>query len=229
MKKIIVITFFVVFISAPAFPAAFGFYGTGGYGRVDMTELDEDTRDYDYRVKYSTDSALYGGGITIETGDSSNSFHNRLNLGLAGLTSWGGQYDYRYLLRASIDNIFTIRIAESERMRFWIGPLIGFHLITGLTSSTRSKEWSDEKIAEYNVTFSTPTPASMYYLYIDEVWARTYGIFIPIGIATGLNIKLGQSAAITVEAGFRCGLYYLQDTGFNYEGYASVGFLFGTI
>ena len=39
MKKIIVISFFVLLMSAPAFPVGFGFYGTGGYGRVDMMRI----------------------------------------------------------------------------------------------------------------------------------------------------------------------------------------------
>jgi len=34
---------------------------------------------------------------------------------------------------------------------------------------------------------------------------------------------------ITLETGFRCGLYVLKKVGFNYEGYANAGFIFGAI
>jgi len=222
---------YLILISAPAFPSGFGLYGTGGYGKADILKLVD--HGGDYRVNYSSEGFFYGGGLLIESGNESEGYHNRFNLGLEGLTGFDRRFSYRRLMRAKIENVFAFRIAETDQVRFWIGPLLGVHLLTGLTNATRSDQWSGERI-RYNLAALASTTAAfrdygLYSIYFDRVWKRVLGVFIPIGIATGTNIRLGESASFTLEAGLRCGFYYLRKGGFNYEGYANAGFIFGMI
>jgi hypothetical protein len=232
MKKILFISlFYIITISGPVFSMGFGFYGTGGYGKTDMLKLVD--HNSDYKVDYSVNNAMYGGGFIFETGTESEGYHNRLNLGLEGSTTFAGRYDYKRLMRTKIENVFAFRIAGREQVRFWIGPLIGFNLLSGLTNTTRNDRWSSERVRYYCAAL-TPTPQAfqhygLYYIFLERVWKRTYGVFIPIGIALGININLASNAAITLEGGFRCGFYHLRNSGFNYEGYANAGFIFGTI
>jgi len=231
MKKILVIPFFVLLLSAPAFPLGFGLYGTGGYGNVDMMRIIDNGNDY--RVMYSIRNSLYGGGIVLESGDQSESYHNRFNAGVDGSTLSGGRYQFNRFMRVKLDNVFAFRLAESERVRFWMGPLLGLHLLTGLTPTSRNSEWPGDKL-KYHLAALSMAPAvfqpfGLYYLFVDHVWKRKFGVFIPVGIALGVNIRLAESAALTLEAGFRCAFYFLRNGGFNYEGYANAGFIFGAI
>jgi len=73
------------------------------------------------------------------------------------------------------------------------------------------------------------TTYGLYYIYMDRIYKRKLGAFIPVGVSLGINIMLGNSAALTIEAGFRCGIYVLRKAGFNYEGYLNGGFIFGAI
>jgi hypothetical protein len=232
MKKSLVISFFVLVMSAPAFPIGFGFYGTGGYGKVDMMKIIDNGNDY--RVMYSTENSVYGAGLLLESGGDSESYHNRLNAGVEGSKLYGGRYQFHRFMRAKIDNVFAFRLAESDRVRFWMGPLIGIHLLTGLASTTRNSEWASDKLKYHLAALAAATNNDvrlfgLYYLYIDNLWKRKFGVFIPIGVAMGVNIRLGENAAMTVEAGFRCGFYFLRNGGFNYEGYGNAGFIFGAM
>ncbi len=231
MKKTLVVSFFVLLMSAPAFPIGFGFYGTGGYGKVDMMRIVDNGNDY--RVVYSTKNSVYGAGLLLESGNESDTYHNRLNAGVEGSTLAGGRFQFRRFMRAKIENVFAFRLAESEIVRFWMGPLIGIQLLTGHASSTRNSEWGSDKF-KYHLTALASAPPTyqlygLYYLYFDHVWKRKFGVFIPVGIALGVNIRLGENAALTLEGGFRCGFYYLRNGGFNYEGYANAGFIFGAM
>ena len=231
MKKICIITLFLIIIfSAPVFPMGFGLYGTGGYGKVDMLKLVDNNSDY--RVKYSVEHAIYGGGFLIETGDDADGYHNRLNIGLEGSSAYGGQFDYKRLIRVKIENVFAFRVAGNERVRFWLGPLIGFNVLTGLSNTTRNDRWSSSRVRAYLAPLlSSPTAFTygVYYIFFERIWKRSSGFYIPIGIALGINIKIASNTAITLEGGFRCGIYYLRHGGFNYEGYANAGFIFGAI
>jgi hypothetical protein len=233
MKKIFIISlFYLIMISAPVFSMGFGLYGTGGYGKVDMLKLVDNGSDY--RVKYSIENSVYGGGFIIETGTESDGYHNRLNLGLEGSTTFAGRFDYKRLMRTKIENVFAFRIAGKEQVRFWIGPLLGFNLLTGLTNTTRNDRWSGDRVKYYLTALASTTSQAfhyygLYYIFLEQVWKRTFGVFIPIGIAIGININLSSNAAITLEGGFRCGFYQLRNGGFNYEGYANAGFIFGAM
>lgn len=232
MKKIFIISLFLIIIfSAPVFSIGFGIYGTGGYGKVDMLKLVDNNSDY--RVKYSMENALYGGGILFESGTESEDYHNRLNLGLEGSTVYAGRFDYNRLIRTKIENVFAFRVAGSEQVRFWIGPLIGFNLLTGLSNTTRNDRWTGQRIKYYLTALAATPPAfqyyGLYYIFLERIWKRTFGVFIPIGIALGTNINLASNVAITLEGGFRCGFYNLRSNGFNYEGYVNAGFIFGAI
>ncbi len=233
-KQCIAVLFGLLILSSPAFPAGFGFYGTGGYGKVDMMRIIDNGGDY--RVTYSSKHSLYGAGLMLETGDESKEYHNRLNAGIEGSTIEGGRFQYRRFMRFKIDNVFAFRIAGNEQVRFWIGPLIGIHLLTGHAKSTRNSEWSTDKFNYHfygllllNTTNPIFTAYGINYLLFDHIWKRKFGVFIPIGLALGFNITLAENAALTVEAGFRCGFYFIRNSGFNYEGYGNVGFLFGAI
>ncbi|HOT44788.1 MAG TPA: hypothetical protein PLM53_03065 [Spirochaetota bacterium] len=232
MKKTLGILFFMLALSIPAFPVGFGFYGTGGYGRVDMMKIIDNGNDY--RVIYSTNNSVYGGGLLLESGSDSGAYHNRLNFGVEGSTLSGGRYRFSRFMRAAIDNVFAFRLAESEAVRFWMGPLIGIQLLTGHAASTRNSEWPDDKF-KYHLSLLSMAASpvtqlgGLYYLSIDHVWKRKFGVFIPLGVAMGINIRMGENAALTVEGGFRCGLYYLRNAGFNYEGYGNAGFIFGAM
>lgn len=232
MKKTLGMIFLVLVMSIPAFPVGFGFYGTGGYGRVDMMKIIDNGSDY--RVIYSTNNSLYGGGLLLESGSDPGTYHNRLIFGLEGTTLSGGRYRFSRAMRAKIDNVFAFRLAESDTVRFWMGPLIGIQLLTGHAATTRNSEWQDDKFKYHLFLLSQASSpvtrlGGLYYLYIDHVWKRKFGVFIPVGIAMGINIRLGENAALTAEGGFRCGLYYLRNAGFNYEGYGSAGFIFGAM
>ncbi|MBP7738477.1 MAG: hypothetical protein KA369_21060 [Spirochaetes bacterium] len=232
MKKYCVIVFFgLLLISAPAFPIGFGFYGTGGYGKVDMMRFIDNGNDY--RVMYSIKNSVYGAGLILESGDDSKNYHNRLNAGVEGSYPMGGRYQFRRFMRAKIDNIFAFRVAGNEQVRFWLGPLIGIQLLTGHVRTTRDSEWSFYKRSNHLSLLSYAPPVyllyGLYYMYYENLWKRKYGIFIPVGIAMGVNIRLSENAAITVEGGFRCGFYFIRNGGFNYEGYANAGFIFGAI
>jgi hypothetical protein len=233
MKKVFLFPFFLIIIfSAPAFSMGFGVYGTGGYGKVDMMKLVNNGSDY--KVIYSMENAIYGGGFLFESGTEADGFHNRLNLGVEGTTTDHGKYDYEHLIRAKIENVFAFRIAGNEKIRSWIGPLIGFNVLTGLTNTTRNDRWSDERV-KYSLAALAATTSDafkyygLYYIYQERVWKRTYGVFIPIGLAVGVNFNIASSVALTVEGGFRCGYYYLRNSGFNYEGYLNAGIIFGAI
>lgn len=236
MKKLSVAFAFIclLLLHAPVFSMGFGFYGTGGYGKVDMMRIIDHGNDY--RVMYSREHSLYGGGLILESGKESDGYHDRLNFGVEGSTSMGGRYEFRRLMRAKIDNVFAFRIAGNEQVRFWIGPLLGIQLLTGLSETTRNEQWGSDKLkyhlaalAVSSMLFPYGMPYGLNYVYFEKVWKRTYGVFIPIGLALGVNIRLGENAALTVEGGFRCGFYYLRNGGFNYEGYGTAGFIFGAI
>jgi hypothetical protein len=218
-------------ISVPVFSMGFGLYGTGGYGKVDM--LKPVYNNSDYRVKYSMENSVYGGGFIFESGIESEVYHNRLNVGLEGSTAFAGRFDYKGLMRTKIENVFAFRMAGNKQVRFWIGPLIGFNLLSGLTNTTRNDRWSSDIVKNYLAAL-LPTPQAfqyygLYYIFLERVWKRTYGVFIPIGIALGININLASNVAMTLEGGFRFGFYHLRNSGFNYEGYANAGFIFGAI
>ena len=231
MKKICISILFLVGFCAPVFATGFGFYGTGGYGKVDMLKPVDNYSDY--RVKYSAENSFYGGGIMWESGNESEGYHNRLNAGIEGSDTYGGRYDYRRLIRAKIENVFAFRIAGSHHVRFWIGPLLGLNLLTGLSDTTRNALWSTDRVDYYLSAFASASTLGqlygLYYIYLDRVWRRTFGVYIPIGIALGLNIRLGENIALTLEGGFRCGFYVLKNVGFNYEGYMNAGCMFGAI
>jgi hypothetical protein len=155
-------------------------------------------------------------------------------MGLEGSTTFVNRYSYRRLIRAKIENVFAFRVAGTDRVRFWLGPLIGVNLLTGLINTTRNDRWSSQRIKSSLNVLAQPAAAAfqsygLYYIYFDRIWKRTAGVFIPVGIATGINIKLGESAALTLEGGFRFGFYYLRNGGVNYEGYVNAGFIFGVI
>jgi hypothetical protein len=232
MKKAIIFSFFIIVLaSAPAFSTGFGLYGTGGYGRVDM--LKSVDHGNDYKVKYSNDNLLYGGGLLLESGNEVEGYHNRFGIGVEGSKSFSGRYEFRHLMRLKIENVFAFRVAGNEQIRFWLGPLLGVNLLTGLSNTTRNNKWSDDKLKNHLIVLVWSPPASQaygfYYIYLERVWKRTSGILIPIGLAMGINFKLAESATLTLEAGFRCGLYHLRNTGLNYEGYMNAGFIFGVI
>ncbi len=232
-KQCIAVLFGLIMLSTPVFPAGFGFFGTGGYGKVDMMRIIDNGSDY--RVTYSSKHSLYGAGLMLETGDESKEYHNRLNAGVDGAAIEGGRFQYRRSMRFKIDNVFAFRIAGNEQVRFWIGPLIGIHLLTGHAKSTRNSEWSTDKLQYHMLAIWSPLIPNdyrlygLYYIYSEKIWKRKFGVFIPVGLALGFNITLAENAALTVEAGFRCGFYSLRNSGFNYEGYGNVGFLFGAI
>lgn len=232
MKKIFIISFFAMLaVSSPLFATGFGIYGTGGIGKADMLSFHHDG---DYTVNYSLKNSFYGGGILLESGDDAAGYHNRLSLGLEGITAYGGVHQYRMLIRPHLNNVFAFKIAGNESFRFWIGPMLGINLLTGLIPTTRHHEWSFER-NRYSLAALGSSPSQLvqayglYYIYYDHIWERTVGVSIPIGLVIGINVKLGESAAFTLEAGFRCGLFVLTKTGFNYEGYANAGFIFGAI
>ncbi len=231
-QTIVLCSVFLIMISTSAFASGFGLYGTGGYGKVDMLTLINNGSDY--KVNYSAEGFFYGGGLLVESGNESEGYHNRFNMGLEGSAKSDGRFSYRSLMRAKIENVFAFRIAGTDQVRFWMGPLLGIQFLTALTNATRSDRWSDDKMKYAMSALLLSNNASfqnfgLYYIYFDRVWKRVPGVFIPVGIAVGTNIKLGESAAFTVEAGFRCGFYYLRKGGFNYEGYANAGFIFGAI
>lgn len=231
MKKFCFVLFFILMASAPGFPVGFGVYGTGGGGQVDVLTLHSNN---DYTVRYSMKHAFYGGGLLIESGtNAEEGYHNRISFGMEGISTFGGRYDYRRLFRAHITNVFAFRIAGSEKFRLWMGPLIGLHIITGLGHTSRHDTWDKDKnrLGHLLTAALEPNlqPAGFYYHHFSPVWERTYGVFVPIGAALGANIRLAESASMTVEGGFRCGLYYLTKTGFDYEGYLNAGFVFGAI
>ena len=231
MKKIYFALFFILTCSVPGFPIGFGLYGTGGGGNVDILTIHKDN---DYSVRYSMKQVVYGGGLLIESGKSAEEgYHNRLSIGLEGMSTFGGRYEYRRLFLANITNVFAFRIAGNEKFRFWIGPLIGLHVITGLGEISRHDTWDQDKNRfAHLLTATLPAnlqPFGYYYHHYDRIWQRTYGVFIPIGAAIGTNIMFNESASMTIEAGFRCGLLYLTKSGFDYDGYLNVGFIFGAI
>jgi hypothetical protein len=231
MRKIIIISLFLVIImAAPAFTMGFGLYGTGGYGKVDMLKLVDNNSDY--RVKYSMENALYGGGVIFESGNEADGYHNRFNIGLEGSTVYGGTFDYTRLIRVKFENVFAFRITGNETFRLWIGPLIGLNFLTGLSNTTRNDRWSGDRV-RYYLTALLPSPTAfmygVYYIYWERIWKRAFGVYIPIGIALGVNINIAASVAMTLEGGFRCGFYNLRNNGFNYEGYVNFGFIFGAI
>ncbi len=219
----------ILFYSLPAFSAGFGVYGSFGGGKTDMLKPKGDG---DYRVDYSQTGLFYGGGILIESGDAADGgFHNRFHLCIEGTRIYGGRYEYKRLIRTGFINTFAFRIAGNDRVRFWIGPLLGAQLITGLIGDYRKHTWGRDKRDTFIALAAVSPPSvqsyALYYLYYDRVWRRTFGTFIPVGMALGLNIALGESAAFMIEGGFRCGLYVLTNAGFNYEGYGNMGFIFG--
>ncbi len=232
MKKILFVMFFICMAAVPGFPVGFGVYGTGGGGRVDILTLHKNN---DYTVRYSMNQVFYGGGILIESGKGADEgFYNRISFGVEGDSTFGGRYEYRRLFRAHITNVFAFRVAGTEKFRFWMGPLIGVHLLTGLGEISRHDTWDQDKnrMAHLLTLAGLPSslwPAGYYYHHYDHIWQRTYGVFIPVGVALGVNIMFNESAGMTVEGGFRCGLFHLTKTGFNYEGYLNAGFVFGAI
>ncbi|MBN2079835.1 MAG: hypothetical protein JW838_12785 [Spirochaetes bacterium] len=228
MRAIVLLPLILLLVT-PAFAAGFGVYGTGGGGKVDMMRIKSDG---DYNVIYSMKNVFYGGGVFLESGgDESSAFQNRLAFGAEGVSTFGGECEYRRLMRVSLNNVFTFRVAGNEKYRFWIGPLIGLHFLTGLHSTTRNEVWSKNK--KNNITMlsllgsSTTFAYGLYYLHYETVWHRRLGFFIPLGLALGVNVGLSESVRIALEAGFRCGPYYLGKGGFNYEGYGNFGFIFG--
>ncbi len=221
----------LIALASPAYPAGFGIYGTGGGGQVDMTRIKSNG---DYSVIYSVKNAFYGGGLIFESGgDGSVGYRNRLAIGFEGIASFGGEKDYRRLMRAHLNNVFAFTVADGETVSFWIGPLIGAHLLTGHHATTRNKEWSKNRKNNYLLLLlaSPPSAASygLYYLHFDTIWERSVGVFVPIGLALGLQFRIGENARIAIEAGFRCGAYFMAKGGFNYEGYSNAGFIFGVM
>ncbi len=232
MKKIAIITFLGALVTAPPlFAMGFGFYGTGGLGRVDMLTIKSDG---DYKVSYSTNNAFYGGGFLFDSGGAGQGFHNRLSIGAEANTTFDSRYEYRRLMRIGLNNLFAFEIVNEGPVRFFIGPLLGFQVLNGLAPTTRNEVWGPNRL-KYSVAAlaATGDPAfaryGLYYIYIDHIYKRKLGAFIPVGISLGINIMLGKSAALTIEAGFRCGIYVLRKAGFNYEGYLNGGFIFGAI
>lgn len=229
--RAIVLLSLILFLASPAFSAGFGIYGTGGGGKVDMMRI---RGDGDYNVIYSMKNAFYGGGIFLEGGgDDSSAYRNRFALGAEGMSTFGGECEYSRLLRVTLNNVFTFRVAGNERYRLWIGPLIGLHFLTGLHSTTRDEVLSKHRknnIRALALLGSPPVAAyGLYYLHYETVWQRRMGFFIPLGIALGVNFTLGESVQIALEGGFRCGALYLGKGGFHYEGYGNVGFIFGVM
>ena len=220
-----------LFLAVAAFSAGFGVFGTGGGGKVDMMRVKSDG---DYRVIYSMKNAFYGGGIFFEGGGyDSSAYRNRLALGAEGVSTFGGECEYSRLMRINLTNVFTFRVAGNDQFRFWIGPLIGAHFLTGLHSTTRNEVWSKNKKDRFWLLAISGTPEiatyGLYYLHYATVWQRRLGFFIPLGLALGADVKIGDSVQIALEGGFRCGPYYLGKGGFNYEGYGNVGFIFGAM
>jgi hypothetical protein len=232
MKKIAIITFIAALVTAsPLFSMGFGFYGTGGLGRVDMLTINSDG---DYRVNYSVNNTFYGGGILFDSGSTGEGFHNRLSIGAETNSTFDGRYEYRRMMRIGLNNLFAFEIVNKGPVRFFIGPLLGINVITGLAPTTRNEEWGPNRL-KYSLSAlaASGDPAfatyGLYYIYMDHIYEQKLGAFIPVGISLGTNIMLGKSAALTIEAGFRCGLYIFRKTGFNYEGYLNGGFIFGAI
>jgi hypothetical protein len=211
----------------PAFSIGFGVYGGGGGGRADL--LHQDTT-----VDYTVNQGFYGGGILFESGShSEEGYHNRLSIGMEGITANGGKYDYKALWRVNLINTFAFRMYATEKIRFWIGPQIGAHVLTGLTATYRNSEWSGSFKEKYWIMTAAAAPslapAVWWYEYQQPVWKRTVGLFAHPGLALGLNFQLGETAFFTAECGFRIGLFALSKTGVNYEGFCNAGFIFGSI
>ncbi|MBN2158649.1 MAG: hypothetical protein JW807_04585 [Spirochaetes bacterium] len=217
-------------LSAPAYPFGFGIYGSIGGGKTDVLSWSND----DYEVDYSYTHMYYGGGIIFESADEEDGiFHNRLDLGVEGMSVYAGRHDYRMLIKPGLVNTFAFRVAGNERVRFWIGPQIGFQLLTGLKQTTRRKTWGQARKDTLAVLMVLAPPATQlygwYYLNRDPVWKRTIGAAVPVGLALGVNIAMTETAAFFIEGGVRCGLLALTGAGFNYEGYSHIGFIFGAI
>lgn len=232
MKKISIIIFFGALVTAsPLFAMGFGFYGTGGLGRVDMLTIKSDG---DYKVSYSANNTFYGGGLLFDAGGSGDGFHNRLSIGAESNSTFDSRYEYRRLMRIGLNNLFAFEVVNQGPVRFFIGPLLGVQVLNGLAPTTRNEEWGPNRL-KYSVAAlaASGDPAftayGLYYIYMDRIYKRKLGAFIPVGVSLGINIMLGNSAALTIEAGFRCGIYVLRKAGFNYEGYLNGGFIFGAI
>jgi hypothetical protein len=127
----------------PAFSMGFGFIGTGGIGKTDY--LSSRSGDDIYKVDYSKVNAFYGGGLLFDTGNPEDGYHNRIGLTLEGVSTTGGRYNFKHVFRGGFVNTFAFKAAGSEGFRFWLGPLIGLHYLTGKYETHRNQEWSPDR------------------------------------------------------------------------------------
>lgn len=226
--RIALIILFCALIAHPAFSSSFGLFGTGGYGKTDYLRAHED--EDIYKVDYSAHGALYGGGLIFNTGGAEESYRTRMQIVFEGMSPRGGTYSFTRAFRGGFNSVFAFRAAGDDKFAFWIGPLIGIHYLTSKYKTTRNEEWGTPKKRWFfaaNIVNPSLQPYSIWYYYFDPMWKRTHGGGFQAGIAMGFDIGLTQQTAVTIEAGFRCGIIYLIKPGFNYEGYLAAGCLFG--
>ncbi|MBN2040635.1 MAG: hypothetical protein JW864_11355 [Spirochaetes bacterium] len=215
MQKPLVIVFSLfVIISVLCFTSSASALGLGGYlslskGGYDWNysgeyyDYSSGTTDVDY--DWSGDVTKIGLGFILDTAVAADRFFNyRLNVGYSMIdianddsedASLSG-YDFH------IYNTFGFGIVRTEKIRFWLGPQIGFGMI-----SAESDSDDDEDYGEF-VTF-----------------------FASAAIAAGMNIHISNSVSIGLDAGYRAASHagYLTTDYDDYEISGSGKEIFGNV
>lgn len=157
-----------------------------------------------------------GGGVFLnERADDFYSKHNNIastmtiGCGFVADTNLGGKsiFNYRFRLgydfqrgdypdmedlhRVSMTHIFGAGIYADEYLRLWVGPQVGFGYMWGSNG--------------YYVGRYTGINVFPYYKYWDIMDYSQFNI--SVGLCLGLNIAIGPSVSIPIEAGIRFNIY----------------------
>jgi len=167
----------MIMVSSPLMAIGLGAYTTGSAASYSCTLYD------DYDSTFDLDVSQFGAGFVLDTAVAKDRvFNYRLNVELTGLsaeTESGSAYDG---FAFNVFNTFGFGIVRTEKVRFWLGPQIGFGYF-----------YADK-----------PTDYGYYETYTSSIEGAT----VSVGPMAGININIGPVVSLCFDAGLRASFIF---------------------
>lgn len=205
------------FAAANAMAVGIGAYGNFGGGQHNHKVTTDDFT----KVGGNADFAYATGGFILDTNvGGSNVFNYRLKIGGGSSLKYSREAELK-LTEIELTNTFGFGIIRHEKVRFWLGPSIGFDYQWGRSKSTRSfygplnptqgDAWrllpQFNALPEFSISLidsggNIILPIYLLGLYKDKIKKIYFGGG-SIGLTTGVNVIPTDALAICFEFGFK--------------------------
>ncbi len=187
-----------LFMVSDAMAFGIGAYATvGGGGSTFKTT----TLDYNPNITASSSDFTAGAGLILDTNLAADSLFNyRLKLG--GGKRWIDREKKISMARLNLSNIFGFGIIRTGVIRWWLGPQLGGIYSWGKRSDRHYYGITKESDI-HQALFNPPVSIIDFWpsLSLFDKMRKIYHGGVNLGIATGVNINIGNNFTIALETG----------------------------